>query len=110
VNPSAAVTGQTIPDQGDLVTVELATQLAGERDQARVVVGTGRALNMTLASDPSEAWASTAAMDIRFQLSGVWITGVCPLGPRFVAPAQSARCPMRLGRPATRCGVGLFFT
>ena len=41
VHLSAAVAGQTVPDQGDLVTIELATQLTDERDQARVVVGAG---------------------------------------------------------------------
>jgi len=37
---SARVTQQTVPDQGDLVTGELATQLTDECDQTRVVVGT----------------------------------------------------------------------
>lgn len=55
LHPSAAVTGEAVPDQGHLVTVELATQLTDERDQTRVVVGTGPALNITLASDPSGA-------------------------------------------------------
>ena len=41
LQPSAAMTGQTIPSQRELVTVELATQLTDERDQTRVVVGTG---------------------------------------------------------------------
>jgi hypothetical protein len=40
VHPPAAVTGQAVPDQGDLVAVELATQLADEVDQTRVVVST----------------------------------------------------------------------
>ena len=75
---SAAVRRQSVPDEGDLVAVEMALELDEELHERFVVVGTG--LHAREASLPSGRKHTAADIDRRFQLKWWVRTGVLPFG------------------------------